>query len=172
MTKDPLTLYKLIVLYMLSRVDFPLTKTQIVDFVLEKEYTGYLNLQSAISQLRDGNMIAEKTIRNRTQLFITEEGHSTLAYFGNRISPQIKADIDEYLKNHTGNLKEEVMITSDYSKLASGGYEAHLSVKENNLPLLSLNLSVPTEELASSVCKNWETKNQDVYQKIIEQLFQ
>ena len=38
MTQDPLTLYKLIVLYMLNRVDFPLTKAQITDFILEKEY--------------------------------------------------------------------------------------------------------------------------------------
>ena len=33
MTQDPLTLYKLIVLYMLNRVDFPLTKAQITDFI-------------------------------------------------------------------------------------------------------------------------------------------
>ncbi len=34
--KDALTLYKLIVLYMLDRVDFPLTKAQTMDFILEK----------------------------------------------------------------------------------------------------------------------------------------
>ena len=45
MTSDPFTLYKLIVLYMLDRVDYPLTRTQIADFVLEKDYTSYLNLQ-------------------------------------------------------------------------------------------------------------------------------
>ena len=39
MTQDPLTLYKLIVLYMLNRVSFPLTKSQICDFILGKEYT-------------------------------------------------------------------------------------------------------------------------------------
>lgn len=36
--QDPLTLYKLIVLYMLSKVDFALTKAQIADFLLGKEY--------------------------------------------------------------------------------------------------------------------------------------
>ena len=50
MTQDPLTLYKLIVLYMLNRVDFPLTKAQITDFILEKEYTTYMNLQSVLAQ--------------------------------------------------------------------------------------------------------------------------
>ena len=39
---EPFTLYKLIVLYMLEKVDFPLSNTQISDFFLEKEYTNYL----------------------------------------------------------------------------------------------------------------------------------
>lgn len=38
---EPFTLYKLIVLYMLEKVDFPLSNTQISDFFLEKEYTNY-----------------------------------------------------------------------------------------------------------------------------------
>ena len=33
---EPLTLYKLIILYMLEKVDFPLTNAQISGFVLDK----------------------------------------------------------------------------------------------------------------------------------------
>ena len=36
---EPLTLYKLIILYMLEKVDFPLTNAQISGFVLDKGYT-------------------------------------------------------------------------------------------------------------------------------------
>lgn len=45
MLQDPLTLYKLIVLYMLNRVTFPLTAAQVSDFILGKEYTNFLTLQ-------------------------------------------------------------------------------------------------------------------------------
>ena len=171
MTNEPFTLYKLIILYMLGRVDFPLTRSQIADFILEKDYTGYLNIQSAISQLCEGNLITEQSIRNRTHLFLTEEGRSTLSYFGNRISPQIKADVDQYLKEKSFLLKEEVMTTADYNKSSDGDYRTHLLVKENNVPLLELSLSVPTEELASSICQKWEEKNQNIYQYLVEQLF-
>ena len=51
MIQDPHTLYKLIILYMLNRVSFPLTKSQVGDFVLEKEYTNFLTLQQVISEL-------------------------------------------------------------------------------------------------------------------------
>ena len=37
----PLKLYKLIILYILNRVDFPLTNAQISEFILEEGYTTY-----------------------------------------------------------------------------------------------------------------------------------
>ena len=60
--QDPLTLYKLIILYMLQRVDFPLTKAQISDFILEKQYTSFLTLQQVISELIDADMITAHSI--------------------------------------------------------------------------------------------------------------
>ena len=45
MSPEALTLYKLIVLYMLNKVNFPLTNTQLSEFILEKEYTNYFTLQ-------------------------------------------------------------------------------------------------------------------------------
>lgn len=58
MLQDPLTLYKLIVLYMLNRVTFPLTAAQVSDFILGKEYTNFLTLQQVINELTDAGMIA------------------------------------------------------------------------------------------------------------------
>ena len=48
---ETFTLYKLIILYMLNKVDFPLTTSQISEFVLDKGYTTYFKLQEAISEL-------------------------------------------------------------------------------------------------------------------------
>ena len=100
MTQDPLTLYKLIVLYMLNRVTFPLTKAQVGDFLLEKEYTNFLTLQQVFAELADADMVTAKSSRNRTYLMITEEGRSTLSYFENRIGDSIKAEIDSFFASH------------------------------------------------------------------------
>lgn len=68
MLQDPLTLYKLIVLYMLNRVTFPLTAAQVSDFILGKEYTNFLTLQQVINELTDAGMIATQSIRNRASV--------------------------------------------------------------------------------------------------------
>ncbi len=171
MLQDPLTLYKLIVLYMLNRVTFPLTTAQISDFILEKEYTNFLTLQQVINELTDAGMISTQSIRNRTHLAITEEGKETLNFFQNRVSDAIKTDINNYFRENEFALRNEVSVLGDYYKSTSGEYEAHLVAKDRGIKLVDVTLSVPTEELAASICDNWQTKNQDIYQYLIKELF-
>lgn len=169
--QEPLTLYKLIILYMLSRVNFSLTKAQIGDFILEKQYTNFLTLQQAIGELIDADMVVARSIRNRTHLSITKEGQDTLHFFSNEISDGIKADIDAYLKENEIELRNEVSILADYYKSTSGEYEAHLTAKDKEIHLVDITISVPVEETATSICDNWQKKNQEIYQYLINQLF-
>ncbi len=167
---DPLTLYKLIVLYMLDQVDFPLTKAQIFDFILEKEYTNYFTLQQVTCELIDTGLVESKSLRNSSHLKITEEGRRTLNYFNGRISDAIKADINGYFKDKEWELRNEVSVQSSYYKVTTGEYIAELIAKEKNVELLNLKISMPTEEAVLSICENWQKKNQDIYAYLMENL--
>ncbi|MBP3204670.1 MAG: DUF4364 family protein [Lachnospiraceae bacterium] len=171
MLQDPLTLYKLIVLYMLDRVTFPLTAAQISDFILEQEYTNFLTLQQIMSELTEAGMLSSQTIGNRTLLKITPEGSETLHFFDNRISLSIKQDIDAYFRENEMTLRNEVSVQSHYYKSTSGEYEANLIAKDKNITLINLTLSVPTEEIARGICENWQPKNEQIYQYLIQELF-
>ena len=172
MLQDPLTLYKLIVLYMLNRVNFPMTNAQVSDYILEKEYTNYLTLQQVINELSDAHMISLETIRNRTHLSITAEGQETLKFFQNLINYAIKQDIDDYFRENEYVLRNEVSVLGDYYYSAkAGGYEAHLVAKDRDISLVDLRISVPTAEIAAAICDNWQKKNQEIYQYLVGQLF-
>lgn len=171
MTQDPLTLYKLIVLYMLDKVTFPLTKTQVCDFILGKEYTDFLTFQQAISELTDAGLLYTKSARNRTNLLLTDAGRETLSYFGNRISDAIKADADAYLRENELELRNEVSIQATYYKTTDGEYAAELTAHEKTAELVNIRLSVPLEEMAASICDNWQKKNQKIYKYLTDTLF-
>lgn len=156
---------------MLNRVDFPLTKAQICEFILDKEYTNFLTLQECFAELIDDEMIVAKSMRNRTHLTITQEGKNTLHYFENQISRTIKDEIDEYFSSNSMELRNEVSILADYYKATSGEYEAHLRAIDKGITLVDITMSVTDEETASSICQNWEKKNQIVYQNLIKELF-
>lgn len=156
---------------MLGKAAFPLTKAQVGNFILEKEYTNYLTLQQVIAELINADLIVAKSSRNRTLLAITDEGRETLSFFENRINDSIKKDISVFFSDNEMEMRNEVSILSDYYKAVSGEYEAHMLAKEKGVKILEITLSVPDEDTASAICANWQNKNQDIYQYIIKQLF-
>lgn len=171
MLQDPLTLYKLIVLYMLDRVTFSMTAAQVSDFILERDYTNFLTLQQVFSDLTDAKLITSKTVRNRTHLSITPEGRETLIYFKGHISPAIRQEINAYFKEKEYALRNEVSVQGNYYKSTSGEFEAHLVAKDRKTNLVEITLSVPTEKIAASICDNWQKKNEEIYQHLIAELF-
>ena len=70
MSSTGLTLYKLMILYMLEKVNFPLTNNQITGFILDQGYTDYFHVQQAISELVESNLITTETIRNASPTYL------------------------------------------------------------------------------------------------------
>ncbi|ROR28672.1 uncharacterized protein DUF4364 [Mobilisporobacter senegalensis] len=170
MQNDALTLYKLIILYILDKVNFPLTNAQISNFILEKEYTNYFTIQQAISELNDAELIRTETIRNSTYYRINQAGEETLEFFGNKVSDAIKSDIDEYLSKNEYELRDEVSTIADYYEEKKDEYIVRCQVKENGSPIIDLSISVPSEQEAVSICNNWKSKSQEVYAYIMKTL--
>ena len=74
-------IYKIMILKLLSKVDFPLTTTQITDFFLEKEYTDYFTIQQALFDLTETQMIVINNDLNITEYSLIENGERTLQFF-------------------------------------------------------------------------------------------
>lgn len=168
---DALTLYKLIILYMLDKVDFPLTNSQLSEFILDKGYTDYFKLQQAISELQDAEFISVKIIRNSSHYMITDAGRDTLTYFGKNISEAIRSEIDSFLADHKYKLRSENETLADYWKEHADLYIARCMIKEKGQPILDIQLAVPDKDQAVIICDNWRKKNSDIYDYLVKTLF-
>ncbi|MDO4321346.1 MAG: DUF4364 family protein [Lachnospiraceae bacterium] len=167
---EPFTLYKLIILYMLQKVDFPLTHSQISEFILERGYTTYFTLQSVISELIESEMIRQETILNSSYYSLTESGGEALHYFQNRISKPIREEIDQYINDNKMQLRDEVSVIADYYKNTANEYSVHCVVKEKYSNPIDLTITVPDEAQAKAVCRNWKQRCQQVYEHVMKEL--
>ena len=95
---ETLTLYKLILLYIPNKTEFPLTNSQLSEFILDKGYTTYFRIQQALSELLEANFISAEHIRNSSYYSITPSGRETLEFFGDKVSPGIIGDINTFWK--------------------------------------------------------------------------
>lgn len=167
---ETFTLYKLIVLYMLDKVDFPMTNSQISEFILDKGYTSYFKLQQALSELTESDLLREEVTHNRTLYHLTEDGAESIHFFKNKISKPIQEDIDTFLKEKQYDLKNEVAVKADYYRNTAREYSVRCQVLENQEPLIDLTLSVPSENEAKSIISNWQKKNQAIYAWLMSEL--
>lgn len=156
---------------MLNRMPFPLTTAQISRFILEKEYATYITLQQVIRQLLEAHLISAQTMHMRTHLSITEGGIEMLNFFEDRINDNIQEELKLFLKDQEQTFCDELSIQSGYVKSKHNEFETTLLLREKNIDLLNITLSVPTEEIALSICENWDKKNEEIYQYIVDSLF-
>lgn len=164
------TLYKLIILYMLSRVDHPLTNSQISEFILDREYTDYFKLQQTLSEMVETHLIDMEATHRTSYYRISESGSSTLDFFVDKVSPEIRAEVDEYLKQHDFELREDVSAIADYSRLTVGGFAVHMLLREQRSPVIDLTVTVPSERAAQCMCEKWREKCHEVYEKVVDLL--
>ena len=169
---EQLTLYKLMILYMLEKVDFSLTYTHISDFILGRGYTDYFNFQTAISELVEASLIHQETIRSTTYYMITPEGEETLGYFREKINLPIREDIDAWMKANRMSMINDVSVTADYYKHTLGGYEVQCRIQEKKTDLCDLKLNVTDEFMAQAIVKQWKAKSQEIYDYLIRELMQ
>ena len=155
---------------MLEKVDFPLTTSQISEFILDKGYTTYFKLQEPLSEMVESGLLRVETTHNRTLYHLTENGAETIQFFKNKISTAIQNDIDEFLKEKKYDLKEEVAIKSDYYLNTNHEYEVRCQIVENGFSLIDLKITVPTEIEAETIASNWSRESQKIYSSLLSQL--
>ena len=170
MLAEPMTLYKLMNLYMLHQVNFPLTNAQLSNFFLDREYTTYFTLQQALNELLDAGLVKKETMRNSSRYEITKEGEETLEFFGKNISPAIVSDMDEYLKQNRLRMRNEVGLISDFYKSTNQDYIVHCEVREGKAVLVNLDISVPDKEQAEIMCNHWKDRSQEIYAYVMKSL--
>ena len=167
---EPFTIYKLIVLYMAHHSKKALTNSQISEFVLDRDYTDYFQLQKVLSELTETGLLNKRTISNSSYYELTEEGSNTLSYFEKNLSQEIKKEIEEYLKNCGYEKEARILTPADYYTTPQGGYAVRCQIIEKDSTVLDLNLIAPGKEAAQAICRNWAHKSQDIYSTLMAEL--
>lgn len=167
---EPFITYKLIVLYMAKHSKETLTNSQISEFILDREYTDYFQLQQVLSELTETELLQKRRISNSSYYEITEEGRKTLSYFEKELSEEIKSEVREYLQTHGGQVQERILTPADYYTTPQGKYAVRCQIIEKDSNVLDVTMAAPNKEAAQAICRSWPKKYQDIYGMLMGEL--
>lgn len=166
------TLYKLMTMYTLSRVDFALTNSQITNVFLDLGYTNYFNVQYALGDLVESGLVHEEAYPDYRYYALTESGRESIDALRTTLASSIRSDIDDYLKKMRLEFREAVSSRSEYYRTTDGDWAVRCRVMEHTTALIDLTLTVPNETQAKVVSKEWKEKSQEIYALVMRKLTQ
>lgn len=163
-------LNKIVVLYMLKRVSFPMSLAELWTFFNEQGEVPEEEFRTTIVSLKDANLLNSEEMNGVIRYELTKGGEEALHHFGDRIPEEIVAQIESYVTANKFRLRNETGASTEYYKTESGEYEVHLKVREQKITLFEMKLAVPTEEQAKVLASHLTDNAQAIYAYVMRKV--
>ena len=171
-SSEELAVNKLVLLYILKKIEIDLTNSQITQVVMENEIMNYFSLQQFLSELIQSNFLKTYKEDFKEYYSLTKKSVQTLEYFISRIPSDLKENLDKYISTNKEKVLKETQVKCNYSKLSDNEFIVNLKVIENQIPLINIDLNVASTKQAKLICDNWKKNAPNLYGDIIQVLIQ
>jgi len=163
-----LAINKLIILYILNKLNKPTTNSQLTQIILENNLINYFALQQYISELINTGFINTITDNKKQYLIISNKGIDTLNFFLNRIPDSKIEQLDDYFENKNESTQKIEPLT-EYMPVKDG-FEVTLILKKGIKNLIEIKLPAKTMEAIETIRNNWKENSQEIYNNLIEKI--
>ncbi|MHC1720616.1 MAG: DUF4364 family protein [Clostridiaceae bacterium] len=157
---------KLLLLYIVNRLDFPVSNSQITELILVNNLMNYFTLQEYIDELTTSGFLLYKDIDGSSRLCITENGKKVLELFFDRISPAKHETAESYITDNWDIIKKELTITADYTIEGKNNFIVNLKATEKDRLLMDIKFNVASNTQARELCARWKDRCPELYAKI------
>ena len=169
---DELVQNKLLILYILDKVDIAMTNTEITQFILENNYMNYFLVQQFLGELVNSKFVEFSTRDGNEYYHLSNAGKDTLSFFSDRISNTLRDEIDDRYKEKKIEMIKETQVIGNYYKKSELEYIVNLKAIEKDIVLLNLSLSVVSSKQAKLICGNWKKNPEIIYKNIFDLLIE
>lgn len=168
------TVNKLILLFVLDKMEIPLTENSIIDICTNKnDWLNYMDCKDVMWQLIDVKFIY-KTIDSDSECRynITVSGRNCLSHFFQKIPSSMREEITTFAKANRMNFKKAQEYVGKFLKNKDGSYLCTLQIKDplEGKNIFEIKVIMQTNAQATKVCKKWKDKAPNIYETIYELL--
>ena len=158
---------KLILLYLIDKINVPVSNMQITKLILENKFMNYFLLQQFLNELLEGKFLDEEASGEKVLYKTAQAGKQSLEYFKGMIPSGIKRRIDNSISAIQKKIRNDTLITADFMPESENEFIAGCKVGEDNFTLMEIKVTVGTRNDARTICNNWKNHTQDIYAEII-----
>jgi len=162
---------KLLLLYLIDKMDIPLSHSRITQFIIEEEYMEHFSLQQNLAEMVQAKLVDKFQDNTTIRYTILDKGQEILKYFEKRIPQEICARINKYVIDNRKTIKKDYEITANhFYDYTNNEFIVKCGVYEDETMLMEVNISVVSKEQAKAICSNWKENVKTLYGDILKAL--
>ncbi len=161
---------KVLILYLLSVVDKPITNDDLYRLVLSVQDINYFYFQQFLVDLENSNYIIKYTKENNILYELTENGKNTLELTLDMLPGIIKLKVDTNIKGELKEIKDESAIKAEFIPISEKEFIVKCKILENNITTFEIQTLVSSREQATNIVKNWNENAGDIYLNVTKML--
>jgi len=160
---------RLIVLFALDYFA-PCTDLQLLQFLFEYDLMNYFDMMFALNDLCDRGQAARLKKQAGNQYSLTDAGREALSLFGSRVPRSVKSLLAQQGAEWKQRFREQAQYRHEIHQMPRGECELTLSLVEQDMDMLRLSLSLPSQEMGNQMAARWAKRAGEIYETIIRLL--
>ena len=169
------TVNKLIVLFVLEKIEIPLTEQSLIDICYGKNnwIKNYMECKEIIYNLVEIGFIYKTNGNSEEDRYtITYTGRNCLSHFYQRINANLRDQIAEYVKENRIAFKRSQEYVSTMDRNSDGSYTVCLKIRSALIdePMFELKIKAPSRQSAIGATNIWKEKAHLIYEYAYETL--
>jgi len=156
---------KVILLYLIDKVDIPVSNSQITDFIQSQGLMDFFSVQNYLKELENAGYIEKSSEKNSTFYTITDDGTVALESFSKQVPQSVRNAVTQFIAESRRQDFKTVAVVYYESEL--NGYIVKCSAYEDDLLLMELNVFFVTKEQAETLRNYWNGNGSRIYGNVM-----
>ena len=161
---------KVLILYILNKLEDPITNDSLLRIVLSVIDMNYFYFQQFLLDLIEKKYIVCFEKDGKSVYKITESGKTTLDLTNNIIPGIIKLKVDTSFEDSLKQSNDEESITAEYVPLNENDYTVTCKIIEKNRVIFEVSVFAGSRDEAKKIVDNWKENAYSIYPEILNSL--
>ena len=158
---------KVLILFVLSRVNYPMTVQEIYELCFQDECLSYFDVCTAIPEMVNSGHIEQK---EEERYEITERGRQDGALTEESIAFSVRQSAEDAVTRYNRQLRRRSFVKTQLIPRETEDFSVMLSLDDEKGNLMTLELMAPDQRQAVNLAKLFEGKAENIYNLIMAEL--
>ena len=158
---------KVLVLYIMSRVLYPVDLQKIYELAYQDDCLSYFDLAQAVPQMVDSGHLEEVEGK---RYVITEKGREACAVTEDAVAYPVMQRAQAAVDRYNRAVRRSSFVKTSVKQREGGDYSVSLSLNDEVSDLLKMELMAPTQKHAYRLAAAFSENAETIYRLIMDQL--